>query len=133
MNFRYLNCFSLESRVTHQRLVRIYFADYAREIAIVAEHGKGTARKLVAVGRLNRLRDGAEAEFALVVSDAWQGRGLGTRLLETLIGIARPENIERITGTILQANHTMLHICRRAGFRLESDSENCVVTADLAL
>jgi len=133
VTFRYLSRLSLESRVSHQRLVRICFADYARELAIVAEHGRGAARKIVAVSRLNRLHEDAEAEFALVVSDTWQGRGLGTRLLEALVGIARAENIERITGTILQANHAMLHICRQAGFCLEGDSECAVVTAGMDL
>lgn len=133
VRFRYLSPLPLETRVAHQRLVRICFSDYEREIAIVVEHGKATARKIVAVGRLNRLQNRDEAEFAVVVSDAWQRRGLGTLLLETLIRIGRAEKIEHITGTILQSNHAMLSLCRRFGFQLARPLDGDVTTAELRL
>jgi acetyltransferase len=119
---RYFGVIPLKTRVAHDRLVRICFSDYDRELAIVAEHeNKGATRELIGVGRLNRARGRNEAEFALVVSDAWQGRGLGARLLEVLTQIGRAENLSRITGLILPDNQAMLNVCRRIGFHLRHD------------
>ncbi|HEY5895592.1 MAG TPA: bifunctional acetate--CoA ligase family protein/GNAT family N-acetyltransferase [Chthoniobacterales bacterium] len=133
VRFRYLTPLTLETRIAHQRLVRICFSDYEREIAIVVEHGKGATRKLVAVGRLNRLPTRHEAEFAIVVSDAWQDRGLGTLLMETLIRIGHAEKIKHITGSVLLSNHAMLRLCRQFGFTIPHGSEDDVVTVDLPI
>lgn len=133
VRLRYFGPVSLETRTAHQRLARICFSDYDREIALVAVHGKGTTRKVVAVGRLNRFHGSNAAEFAVLVADAWQGRGLGTRLLETLVQIGRAEKLDRITGTILQSNQSMLDLCRRLGFHLRREPGDDAVTADLQL
>jgi len=130
---RYFGPLSLEMRTGHQRLVRVCHSDYDRELALVAVHGKGATRKVIAVGRINRLHGTNDAEFAVLVSDAWQGRGLGSHLLEALVHIGRAEKMTRITGTILQSNHSMLDLCRRLGFELHRDPDDDVVTADLAL
>jgi len=61
---------------------RIVFTDYDREIALVAEHAEPDgSRRIVAVGRLSRDHAASGAEFSLLVSDPWQGHGLGTELL----------------------------------------------------
>lgn len=130
---RYFGPLSLEARTAHQRLVQVCFSDYDRELALVAVHGKGAARKVIAVGRLNRLHGCNDAEFAVLVSDAWQGRGLGTHLLEALVRIGRAEKMSRITGTVLAANLAMLDLCRRLGFQLKRDPGDDIVTADLTL
>ncbi|MDZ4287524.1 MAG: GNAT family N-acetyltransferase, partial [Prosthecobacter sp.] len=123
VRFRYCGQISLQARTDHDRLVRICFSDYDRELVLVAEHGNGTTRELVGVGRLNRLHGSNEAEFAVVVSDEWQGQGLGTRLMASLIDIGRAENLQQISGIILADNAVMLRICRRLGFRIDRESE----------
>jgi acetyltransferase len=133
VRLRYFGPLSLETRTAHRRLVRICFCDYEREIAIVAEHGTGANRKIVAVGRLNRLHDCNKAEFAVVVSDEWQGRSLGTRLLKTLIEIGRAEKFEAIVGTVLQSNPTMLSICKNVGFCLSREADGDTVAVKLVL
>lgn len=130
---RYFGPLSLETRTAHQRLVRVCFSDYDRELALVAVHGKGESRKVVAVGRLNRLHGCNDAEFAVLVSDAWQGHGLGTHLLEALVRMGRAEKMDRIMGTVLASNPAMLDLCRRLGFKLKRDPDDDVVTADLHL
>jgi acetyltransferase len=130
---RYFGPLPLETRTAHRRLVRICFSDYDREIAIVAEYGTGKARKIVAVGRLNRLADTNKAEFAVLVSDPWQGRGLGTRLLQRLVDIGRAEKFERITGTVLTSNHSMLNLCRELGFQLATEPGDDSIAAELIL
>jgi acetyltransferase len=131
VRLRYFGPLSLETRTDYQRLVRICFSDYDREMAIVAEHGTGASRKIVAVGRLNRLREQSAAEFAVLVADGWQGRGLGKCMLETLVKIGRAEKLQRIVGTILPSNRTMLGLCRLIGF--QTTTEEDVVAAELAL
>jgi acetyltransferase len=119
VHLRYFGQLPLERRVAHDRLVRQCFADYDRAIALVAEHEThGGAREVIGVGRLTRLRGGRDGEFALLVSDRWQHRGLGARLLAEVIRIGREEKLKRIVGTILPENHAMLHLCRKAGFRI---------------
>lgn len=131
---RYFGVIPLKTRVAHDRLVRICFSDYDREIAIVAEYeNKGGARELIGVGRLNRARGRNEAEFALVVSDAWQGHGLGTRLLEVLTQIGHAENLSRITGIILPDNQAMLNVCRRVGFHLRHNVQEGEFEAEFPL
>jgi acetyltransferase len=133
VHFRYFSQLPLETRTAHDRLVRICFSDYNREIAIVAEHGRGATRKLLGVARLNRLHGCPEAEFAVLVADAWQGQGLGTQLLEALIPIARAEKLQRVTGSVLPDNHAMLQLCRRLGFRLHRNADSGDFTAEFPL
>ncbi len=65
---------------THEMATRFCFLDYDREIAIVAEAIRGNRSELIAVGRLVTDADHQKAEFALLVEDRWQNRGLGTAI-----------------------------------------------------
>ena len=116
--YRYFTAFKIDQRIAHERLNRICFIDYDRDIALVAERFNAqTGRsEIVGVGRLSKLTGSNEAEFALLVRDAWQGRGLGTQLLRMLIQIARDKKLARITATILSDNRGMQHLARKAGF-----------------
>ena len=116
--------------MTHDRLTRICFIDYAREMVLVAESAEG---EIVAVGRLTRERDSAEAEFAVLVSDAWQEHGLGTELLHRLLALARGEGITRVFGNILSENRLMQEVCRQLGFELQYSPEEDQVVASLTL
>ena len=88
-------------------------------------------REILGVGRLSKIRGTDEAEFALLISDRFQKQGLGTALLERLIGIARDEGIGRIVGSILPENLGMRRVCEKLGFRLSHDVEDGVVKAEL--
>ncbi len=119
--YRYFTAVSLEQRTRHARLARLCFIDYDREVALVAVHDNPrTGRsEILGVGRLCKAHGRNEAEFALVVSDSWQRRGLGTLLMGRLVEIGRAEGLTRLTGTILGENHAMRRVCERAGFRLQ--------------
>jgi acetyltransferase len=119
---RYLEHLKLDQRTSHQRLARICFIDYDREVVLVAEREdeKGQ-RAIVAVGRLNRTRSRDQAEFALLVADAYQGRGLGLAMLKRLLEIARPEGIRRVTAEIAHENGPMQAVCRKLGFRFKDE------------
>jgi acetyltransferase len=133
---RYLQHLQLNQRIAHQRLARLCFIDYAREMALVAERlpaaGAEGPGDILAVGRLARTGAG-EAEFALLVADAHQGQGLGTLLLGQLVQIGRAEAITRIFGEISPINAPMQAICRRLGFKLERELEDPTVRAVLQL
>jgi acetyltransferase len=118
--YRYFSPLKLGQRVAHERLVRICFNDYDREIALVAErsHPATGEKEILGVGRLSKLHGLNEAEFAIVISDQWQNLGLGTHLIELLVEIGRAEKLDRIVGHILSENRDMQQICRKAGFRL---------------
>jgi len=115
--FRYLRPMVLGQRVAHERLSRICFIDYDREMVLVAERtGPDGPAEVLGVGRLSKLHWRDEAEFALVVSDAFQQRGLGSELLRRLIAIGRDEKLRRIVGYISGENLDMLRVARAAGF-----------------
>ena len=124
---RYFHMLPLDARVDHARLTRICFIDYDREMVLVAER----EQEILAVGRL--IRDSEkEAEFAVLISDAFQGHGLGTELVKRLIEIARADGLDRVTADVLGENRQMIEICKLLGFRLEYGGEG-VVTAELDL
>jgi len=131
---RYFGSLSLSTRVSHERLLRICFGDYDRELALVAEHTDAAGeRQIIGVGRLNRLRTGNEAEIAVLVSDHYQGQGVGMELLRCVIAAARQEKISRLVSEMLPDNVSMQVIARRAGFRFEPQMDPSSVHAVLDL
>jgi acetyltransferase len=123
---RYFSALKLSQRVAHERLTRICFNDYDREIALVAELKvpKGEEKKILGVGRLSKQRVRNEAEFSVLVSDEWQRQGLGCELLRRLIEIGRHEKLAVISGVVLGENHAMQHICRKVGFKVVHEPDN---------
>ncbi len=122
--YRYFTALQLPQRIAHERLMRICFNDYDREIALVVERRlpRSREREILAVGRLSKLHGVNEGEFALLVSDQWHGHGLGTELLKALVRIGREENLDRIIGLILPENHAMQRVSKKAGFTLKHDT-----------
>ena len=131
---RYFSSLKLTQRIAHERLTRICFNDYDREIALVVErkNEKGE-NQILGVGRLSKLRGMNEGEFALIVSDKWQRQGLGTELLKRLIEIARTEKLERLTAIILADNQAMQHVSKKAGCKLTVDKDNRDYVAECIL
>jgi acetyltransferase len=132
---RYFHAMKLSTRTAHERLTRICFVDYDREMALVAERepSPSAGPEILGVGRLSKVRGPEEAEFALVISDHFQRMGLGTALLERLIQIGRDEGVRRIFGTILPENTGMRRICEKLGFRISHVADDAVLRADREL
>jgi acetyltransferase len=132
---RYFCSLSLAQRTAHERLVRICFSDYEREIVLVAEHRdpKTGELRILGVGRLNRLQADKETEVAVLVSDQYQHRGLGTELLRRLIMVAKKEKLSRITAEMLRDNLAVQTIFKRLGFRLRLFGDPTSVQAVLDL
>jgi acetyltransferase len=116
-------------------LARICFSDYDREIALVTETIRTgrDQRQIIAVARLIKAHGANEAELAIVISDDWQGRGLGTKLLGDLLTISHTEGLKRIVGYILPENYVMQRLCRKLGFELRYDTSQDVFRAEIEL
>ena len=131
---RYLQVLNLNQRVAHERLIRICFIDYARQMALVAERTDPQTgqKQIIAVGRLQGLGQ-PEAEFSIVVTDDYQNMGLGTELLRRLIDIGRREGVRAIVADILAENMAMQRVAERLGFRIQREIDEPVVSARLEL
>jgi acetyltransferase len=132
---RYFASLSLSARIAHERLLRICFGDYEREMVLVVEHRdpKTGKPKIVSVGRLNKLRRKNEAEIAVLISDQLQGRGIGYELLQRLIQIARDEKLIRLRSEMMYDNVAMQVISKRAGFQLHKEYDSGSVSAVMEL
>ena len=116
--YRYAGFLKLDTRVAHERLARICFLDYDREMALVAER----AGEIVAVARLMRIAGTGDAEFALLVSDVLQGQGLGRAMLRRLFDVGRDWGLARIVAEILPDNDRMRRVCRELGFTFQGQT-----------
>lgn len=133
---RYLHPMALDQRITHDRLSRIVFIDYDREMALAAEHvnPETGAREIVGIGRLSKIYGTQDAEYSMLIVDAWHGRGLGTEFLRMLIQIGRDEKLKRIIAYIAPENIAMQKISRKLGFTLHrSVDDPTIVEAELVL
>ena len=135
VKLRYFAWAKLEERVAHERLTRICFNDYDREIALIAIRQRADTKEdeVVGVGRLFKMRGLSEAEFAIVVSDQFHGHGLGTHILQRLVDIGRQEGVVRIIGHILPENYVMQRVSKNAGFAVNYDRFNEVMRAEIEL
>ena len=133
---RYFSALSLRRRVDHERLLRICFGGYDREMVLVAEDKDPSTgeRRILGVGRLNKLRtDNNEAEVAALVSDPYQGHGVGTELLRRCVQIAREEKIVPLVAEILRDNVAMEKVFKRLGFSFTTHQTSDSITATLEL
>ncbi|HTQ62486.1 MAG TPA: bifunctional acetate--CoA ligase family protein/GNAT family N-acetyltransferase [Candidatus Solibacter sp.] len=132
---RYFQIQKLDSRVAHERLIRKCCVDYDREIALVADRAdpRTGAHEILAVGRLTRQLGSESAELGVLVSDRFQGAGLGRELVSRLIEIARAEKIHTIVAHILSENRPMLALARRFHFTHSPSDDPSSQTAILHL
>jgi acetyltransferase len=129
---RYFQPLKLSQRTAHERLTRICFIDYDREMALTVERKmKDGTPEIIGIGRLSKLRGTNEAELAVLVDDRYQHLGMGTELYRRLVAVAREEKLERVVSTILAENRDMRTIAQKLGFRLESSLEDGTIRAEL--
>jgi acetyltransferase len=110
--------------LTPQMLARFTQIDYDREMAIVAMVDEGGREKEAGVARYIRLPDGVSCEYAIVVADEWQGRGLGYALMQRLIAVARARGVHRMMGFVLAKNAGMLKMCQELGFSVNGEPDD---------
>jgi acetyltransferase len=130
---RYFRSFQLSQRVQHERLTRICFVDYDRDMVLVAEEENAETgeKEIVGIGRLTKSHGSTEAEFAMLVVDDHQRRGIGTELLKRLLEIGRQEGVERVVAYMLGENRGMRLISKRLGFQFEREGSLFKASIDL--
>lgn len=97
-------------------LARFTQIDYDREIALVAIDEDAQTDKLLGVARIIGDPDGKTGEFAVLVGDSWQGKGIGSNLLDKCLSIAEKQGYETIHGIVLKENTNMLALGKKLGF-----------------
>ena len=114
---------------TEEELRRWTFVDGVREVALVATVREDTGERLAGVVRYVRedANANAEAEFAMVLADDWQRRGLGKELLRRLIACARQQGVMRLVGMTLSTNLAMRSLAKRLGFRSRRSPESATL------
>jgi acetyltransferase len=132
---RYFHLMNLEQRTQHERLTRICFIDYDREMALVAERRNPETgeSEILGVGRMMKVHGSNEAEVAVLISDKWQGRGLGKELLARLLIVGSDEKLSKLTADILPDNREVMRICEKLGFTLKHSLDDEVVRAEFKL
>ncbi len=103
--------------LTRDMLIRFTQIDYDRELALIAVVEQGGQEAEVAVARYGMNPDRESCEFAIVVADAWQGRGIGSRMMAMLMEAAKARGFKQMEGEVLAENAPMLSLARRLGFR----------------
>lgn len=128
----YFRYFSVVKSWPHESLVRFTQYDYDREIGIAAIGLPPGPSTMMGVGRLVMPPGRPEAEFAVIVADPWQGKGLGEKLIERVIEIARENGVQALSGDVLPENQRMLSLVKKLGFKLHRMEEGtCKVELDL--
>ena len=118
--------------ITRDYIESLVNVDYSRDMALAAT-AMLEGEALIGVARYVQDKDNESAEFAIVVADAWQGRGIGRRLLAKLIDVARRRGLKRLYGDILGTNRPMLEFVRKLGFAFGRHEDPTLVRASLDL
>ncbi|HVZ81881.1 MAG TPA: bifunctional acetate--CoA ligase family protein/GNAT family N-acetyltransferase [bacterium] len=131
---RYFQPLHISQRVAHERLTRICFTDYDREMALVAvRKGAEGEAEVIGIGRLSRELWKEEAEYSILISDRWQNQGLGTTLMSALLEMGKAEGLKRIVGFVLPENQRMQRVSAKLGFALKPSAEDGLILASIDL
>ena len=125
---RYGTDFALAERTAHERLTRICFVDYDREIVLVAELPTADGPVIAGIARLSRVHASDDKSLTLIVSDAWQRRGIGAQLVRSAIAVSRKEHVGRVIAQLSPDNAPMHELLAEHGFSFE-DRDGLVVAS----
>jgi len=112
---------------SHEVASRYCYIDYDRELAIVAETGQGPDRRIIGVGRLAAEPGRETAEYAVLVQDAWQDKGLGGLVTDFCLGIAGAWGVRTVTAITTTDNPRMIAVFEKRGFRIVNNLESSLV------
>jgi acetyltransferase len=122
--FRFMNALQ---ELSQEMLVRFTQIDYHNDMALIAVRSNGDGEEQIGVARYTTNLDKKTCEFALVVSDRWQSRGIGHHLMQNLMEIARDRDLETMQGQVLTDNSKMLELVTSLNFRVKNDPDDTAV------
>lgn len=131
---RYFRFMDMLRELSPQMLRQMTEIDYFDQMAFIGVVTVNGTERQIAVARYVALPGGENCEFAIVVGDDWQGKGIATALMELLIEAARGRGLKKMFGEVLSGNGKMLHFVTRLGFHAVMDPQDPVqmrVTRDL--
>ncbi len=124
--------FQSVKNITHEMLIKLCNIDYDREMAMVAENRENGSRKIIGVTGLMVEPGSRSGEFGVIVHDHYQGKGIGCKLIDVLIGIAQEKGLDDLYGIVLADNRKMLRVCERLGFTVRPfEDDLCKVVLTL--
>jgi acetyltransferase len=115
------------NELTQQMLVRFTQLDYNRELALIAVQEGTDVETELGVARYVTNPDGESCEFALVVADKWQRKGIGSHLMNALMDAARQRGLKVMDGEILAENRSMRALANRLGFSIHTNKDDMSV------
>lgn len=113
---RYFRFMDTLRELSPRMLDHLTQVDYESHLALIVVTLDGGRETEIAVARYVVAQDGTSCEFAIVVADAWQQRGVGALLMRALMSAARSRGLQTMYGEVLASNHRMLQFVRRLGF-----------------
>ena len=119
---KYLRFHSMP-KLGHEDALRFCSVDYNNAFAFVAEVVRDRRRDIIAIGRYYRIPYKSSAEVAFVIEDAYQGKGIGTKLMEGLANVARDNGITTFEASVLAENREMMNVFKDYGFHVTSERE----------
>jgi len=122
---RYLKITHYKERVAHDRLTRICCNDYDREIALVAE---SNTHEIVGIARLTKVPGTKDATFAMIVKDSWQHKGIGGKLMQKILEVAKVEQIDLLAASMLPENFQMQKLLTALGFSIKQEDQYLLAT-----
>lgn len=120
---KYARFFYAINELTPDMLLRFTQIDYENEMAFVATQSQKGKEMIIGIARYHMNVDGISCEFAIVVMEAWQKKGVGSRLMKALMEVATTRGIHTMQGRLLAENTDMLELAEHLGFSIRPSEE----------
>ncbi len=129
----YLSYFTNIRTMPHKNMQNYCHIDYDKVLSIVAILQQGNSERIVAEGRYAEYASENTHEIAFLVDEEFQGKGVGSFLVNYIISIARDRKIPKLSASVLTQNQKMLRIFQKADVKPTSRSENGIYELDFML
>ncbi|MGD9823505.1 bifunctional acetate--CoA ligase family protein/GNAT family N-acetyltransferase [Desulfobacter sp.] len=113
----YLRFFTPLKHLSRRMLIQLTQIDYDREVALVALFPAQSGEKIIGSARIIFTANGTEGEFAIMLADSWQGKGVGAALLKSCLAFSKRYGLKRVFGVVLRENRQMLRLADKLGFK----------------
>ena len=125
--------FHILKSMSHEQIARYTQIDYDREMAMIAVEERPEKDRILGVGRLTYYPNLESSEFSVVVGDPWQRKGLGAKLLQVCICVAKEKGVRLLWGDIMAENERMIRLCKKLGFNVTWQYGEGIARAEMGL